>query len=65
MVRADHNLRLRGYVVYRFGGAEFYNDQDSPKENGVSVVKDFVTALFKEHEIIEFKKIVPYIHVFK
>lgn len=52
MVRVDRDLRLRGYEVYRFGGAEFYNDQNTPEENAVSVVKDFFTALFKQHEII-------------
>lgn len=52
MVRVDRDLRLRGYEVYRFGGAEFYNDQNTPEENAVSVVKDFFTALFKQHEIL-------------
>src|SRR5690606_29877235 len=52
MVRFDRDLRLRGYEVYRFGGAEFYNDQNTPEENAVSVVKDFFTALFKQHKIL-------------
>lgn len=52
MVRVDRDLRLRGYEVYRFGGAEFYNDQNTAEENAVSIVKDFFTALFKQHEII-------------
>lgn len=52
MVRVDRDLRLRGYEVYRFGGAEFYNDQNTPEENAVSVVKDFFTGLFKQHEIL-------------
>lgn len=52
MVRVDRDLRLRGYEVYRFGGAEFYNDQNTPEENAISVVKDFFTALFKQHEIL-------------
>ena len=52
MVRVDRDLRLRGYEVYRFGGAEFYNDQNTPEENAVSLVKDFFTALFKQHEIL-------------
>ncbi|MDM1287063.1 hypothetical protein [Acinetobacter indicus] len=52
MVRVDRDLRLRGYEVYRFGGAEFYNDQNTPEDNAVSVVKDFFTALFKQHEIL-------------
>lgn len=52
MVRADRDLRLRGYEVYRFGGAEFYNDQNTAENNAVEVVKDFFTALFKQHEII-------------
>lgn len=52
MVGVDRDLRLRGYEVYRFGGAEFYNDQNTPEENAGSVVNDFFTALFKKHEII-------------
>lgn len=52
MVRVDRELRLRGYEVYRIGGAEFYNDQNTPEDNAVSVVKDFFTALFKQHEIL-------------
>ncbi|RBA35429.1 MULTISPECIES: hypothetical protein [Acinetobacter] len=52
MVKVDRDLRLRGYEVYRFGGAEFYNDQNTPEDNAVSVVKDFFTALFKQHEIL-------------
>lgn len=52
MVRIDRELRLRGYEVYRFGGAEFYNDQNTPEENSVSVVKDFFTTLFKQYEIL-------------
>lgn len=52
MVKLDRDLRLRGYEVYRFGGAEFYNDQNTPEDNAVSVVKDFFTALFKQHEIL-------------
>ena len=52
MVRIDRDLRLRGYEVYRFGGAEFYNDQNTPEKNAVSVVKDFFMALFKQHEIL-------------
>lgn len=52
MVKVDRDLRLRGYEVYRFGGAEFYNDQNTPEENAVSVVKDFFTGLFKQHEIL-------------
>lgn len=52
MVRVDRDLRLRGYEVYRFGGAEFYNDQNTAENNAVEVVKDFFTALFKQHEIL-------------
>jgi hypothetical protein len=52
MVRVDRELRLRGYEVYRFGGAEFYNDQNTAEENAISVVKDFFTAMFKQHEIL-------------
>lgn len=52
MVKVDRDLRLRGYEVYRFGGAEFYNDQNTAENNAIGVVKDFFTALFKQHEIL-------------
>ena len=40
MVAADRELKLTGYDVYRFGGAEL-NEKD-----GERVVTDFFTALF-------------------
>lgn len=47
-VRADRNLRLAGYEVYRFGGHEF---QD---EGGfVSVIDEFFTRLFRRHKLLD------------
>jgi very-short-patch-repair endonuclease len=43
MVREDRALRLRGYEVYRFGGAEFAGG------NTVQVLGDFFDALLARH----------------
>ena len=53
MVRVDRELRLRGYEVFRFGGAEFYNKNSSqtPEENAIELVRTFFTALFEQYEI--------------
>ena len=45
MVRADRDLRLGGYEVYRFGGAELGD------ESGKANVVDFFTKLFEKHDI--------------
>ncbi|KAA0139156.1 hypothetical protein FYZ48_10970 [Gimesia chilikensis] len=45
MVKADRDLRLLGYEVYRFGGAEL------SEENGKDVIEEFFTALFKKHNV--------------
>tara|TARA_R110002111_G_scaffold100976_6_gene156486 strand:+ start:45284 stop:46663 length:1380 start_codon:yes stop_codon:yes gene_type:complete len=45
MVKADRDLRLLGYEVYRFGGAELSD------KNGFKVVDDFFSTLFKRHGI--------------
>ena len=45
MVSADRQLRLNGYEVYRFGGAEL------PDDIGESVVADFFTSLLRKHGI--------------
>jgi very-short-patch-repair endonuclease len=45
MVEADRQLRLHGYEVYRFGGAELQ------RERGPSVVQAFFSELFRKHGI--------------
>ena len=44
-VKADRELRLRGYEVYRFGGAELEGDQ------GEKVVADFFRQLFARYDV--------------
>jgi len=45
MVSADRKLRLAGYEVYRFGGAEFMESRAE------ELVRDFVSDLFRKHGI--------------
>lgn len=45
MVEADRQLRLHGYEVYRFGGAELR------RESGPPLVEGFFKELFKKHNI--------------
>lgn len=45
MVKADRDLRLLGYEVYRFGGAELREDV------GEAVVYEFFGNLFRKHDI--------------
>jgi very-short-patch-repair endonuclease len=45
MVHADRELRLLGYEVYRFGGAELAG------ETGESLVREFFVRLFRKHGI--------------
>lgn len=45
MVQADRDLRLSGYEVYRFGGAELSGDP------GESTVVTFFSRLFQKHHI--------------
>lgn len=52
MVRVDRELRLRGYEVFRFGGAEFYNNSSqTSEENAIELVRTFFIALFEQYEI--------------
>jgi len=46
MVGADRQLRLCGYEVYRFGGAEFPD-----KDKARTVVRGFFDLLFKKHQL--------------
>jgi hypothetical protein len=45
MVQADRDLRLLGYEVYRFGGAEL------SEESGESAATAFLRRLFQKHKI--------------
>lgn len=45
-VRADRNLRLAGYEVYRFGGYELRDDVAA-----TALVDDFFTRLFVRHKV--------------
>lgn len=54
MVREDRTLRLRGYEVYRFGGAEFPETQDehgsqSITPEGRAKIVEFFKELFRRH----------------
>ncbi|NOU34506.1 MAG: hypothetical protein HOO96_41970 [Polyangiaceae bacterium] len=46
MVSADRQLRLDGYEVYRFGGAELMG------AGGKTIVKEFFARLFKRHRVV-------------
>ena len=48
MVRADRELRLLGYEVYRFGGLELRRDN-----RGVQVVKEFFEKLFAKYKLLK------------
>ncbi|WP_339236274.1 hypothetical protein MKX40_22315 [Paenibacillus sp. FSL R5-0517] len=47
MMKADRDLRLQGYEVFRFGGFEFINENNVEK-----MVFDFFSKLFLRYEII-------------
>ncbi|SEG79593.1 hypothetical protein SAMN02799616_05215 [Paenibacillus sp. UNC499MF] len=46
MAKADRDLKLNGYEVYRFGGIELNNETESPP-----LIKDFFVKLFNKHGI--------------
>jgi len=46
MVAEDRRIRLQGYEIYRFGGAELQDDQ-----RGKTIIVDFFNALFQQHSI--------------
>jgi AbiJ N-terminal domain 3 len=46
MVREDRRLRLNGYEVYRFGGAEFANG------DGVALASQFFTELLRRYGLL-------------
>lgn len=46
MVRADRDLKLNGYEVYRFGGHEFINEDIAQQ-----MIKEFFEKLFSKHGI--------------
>lgn len=46
MVAEDRRIRLQGYEIYRFGGAELQDNQQ-----GKDTIIDFFNALFQQHSI--------------
>jgi AbiJ N-terminal domain 3 len=46
MVSADRDLKLHGYEVYRFGGYELMDE-----ENSLALLRDFFKDLFDKHDI--------------
>lgn len=46
MVAEDRRIRLQGYEIYRFGGAELQDEQQ-----GKTIIIDFFNALFQQHSI--------------
>jgi very-short-patch-repair endonuclease len=46
MVKADRELKLNGYEVYRFGGYELMEE-----EIGAKIIKEFFEQLFKKHGV--------------
>jgi hypothetical protein len=56
MVEEDRRLRLQGYELYRFGGAEFpdadwNNDRYVVGGQAKKVVIDFFERLFDKHKV--------------
>lgn len=49
MAKADRELRLAGYEIYRFGGSELV----ASNPNRVKIVEDFFLALFKKHRVLK------------
>lgn len=47
MVAEDRRLRLAGYEVYRFGGAELQPDDLDAEDRG----RRFFTELFERHQV--------------
>ena len=46
LVAADRDMRMLGYEIYRFGGAELHEEKEA-----VRIVASFFEALFKKHHI--------------
>lgn len=46
MVAEDRRIRLQGYEIYRFGGAELHDEQ-----RGRAAIIDFFNALFQQHAV--------------
>ncbi|MEJ1961072.1 MAG: hypothetical protein WDO56_05785 [Gammaproteobacteria bacterium] len=56
MAREDRSLRLRGYEVYRFGGAEFAESNNNGRKalhpNSRHMIIAFFTQLFRKHGVV-------------
>ena len=55
MVKAQREMSLYGYDVYRFGGYEFINaaESDSKKQELLKNLKEFFVRLFQKYNILE------------
>ena len=55
MVKAQREMSLYGYDVYRFGGYEFKNaaESDSIKQELLKNLKEFFVRLFQKYNILE------------
>lgn len=55
MVKAQRELSLYGYDVYRFGGYEFANaaESDRVKQELLKKLKEFFVRLFQKYNVLE------------
>jgi hypothetical protein len=56
MASEDRKLRLSGYEVYRFGGAEFTDvsmDSWTVGERSEAMLKSFFDRLLKKHRVLQ------------
>ncbi len=56
MAAAHREMVLSGYEVYRFGGVEFPSKFDWQKKESKSLVKEFLSRLFKKYHISGIKE---------
>ena len=47
MVKAQRDMTIYGYEVYRFGGQEFVGDKDQV----ITMLQDFFVTLFRKHGV--------------
>lgn len=52
MMRANREMSLNGYDVYRFGGKELFVKDGESDEVIKKTIKDFFDALFKKYRLI-------------
>jgi very-short-patch-repair endonuclease len=51
MVEADRALRIRGYEVFRFGGAEFLQTNGTGHDSVDKMIAAFFEQLFAAHRV--------------